>query len=422
LAPALPPGRPSRQPRSDTEPDGDAGGDSGGRTRLTPAPLPQAPLDDVQRLACLRLIRSDNVGPVTFRELINHFGGADAALDALPDLSRRGGRLSIRICPRDQAERELAAAARIGAAPLFTIEPGYPPALAVLDAPPPLLYVKGDASLLTRPIVAIVGARNASAAGQKLARTFAGHIGAAGYVVASGLARGIDRAAHEAALWTGTVAVLAGGLDNVYPPEHAELQARIGEVGCLVSENAPGFVPRAQDFPRRNRIVSGISLAVLIVEAARRSGTLITARTAAEQGREVFAVPGHPLDPRAEGTNRLIKNGATMATEPDDVLAALGPMLREPAPRYAEPHVQPPAASEAASASMPEIRAQDRERLLSALGPAPVDIDELARATGLSARAMQVALIELALAGRIERHGHQLVSLAPGGMGGDPYA
>jgi DNA processing protein len=263
--------------------------------------------------------------------------------------------------------------------------------------------------------VAIVGARNASAAGQKLARTFAGHIGAAGHVIASGLARGIDRAAHEGALQTGTVAVLAGGLDNIYPPEHAELQARIGEVGCLLSENAPGFLPRAQDFPRRNRIVSGISLAVLIVEAARRSGTLITARTAAEQGREVFAVPGHPLDPRAEGTNRLIKNGATMATEPDDVIAALGPMLREPAPRY----LQPPPVVEQTSASTPEIRVQDRQRLLAALGPAPVDVDELARATGLSARAMQVALIELALAGRIERHGHQLVSLIPGRMGPD---
>jgi DNA processing protein len=413
LAPAHPPGRPGQPPRPETGP-GD--GDIGHRTRLTPAPLPQAPLDDAQRLACLRLIRSDNVGPVTFRELINHFGGADAALAALPELSRRGGRQSIRICPREQAEAELAAAGRIGAAPLFTIEPGYPPALAALDAPPPLLYIKGDAALLTRPIVAIVGARNASAAGQKLARTFAGRIGAAGYVVASGLARGIDRAAHEAALRTGTVAVLAGGLDNVYPPEHAELQARIGEVGCLLSENAPGFVPRAQDFPRRNRIVSGIALAVLIVEAARRSGTLITARTAAEQGREVFAVPGHPLDPRAEGTNRLLKNGATMATEPEDVIDALAPMLREPT--RADLSSQSPL--EDAPAPMPEFRAQERERLLAALGPAPIDVDELARATGLSARALQVALIELALAGRIERHGHQLVSLAPGGMGPDP--
>jgi DNA processing protein len=300
-----------------------------GRTRLTPAPLPQAPLDAAQRLACLRLIRSDNVGPVTFRELINHFGGAEPALAALPELSRRGGRQAIRICPREAAEAELEAAHRIGARPLFTIEPGYPPALAAVDAPPPLLYVKGDTAHLTRPIVAIVGARNASAAGQKLARMFAARIGSAGFVIASGLARGIDRAAHEAALEHGTIAVLAGGLDNVYPPEHAELQHRIGERGCLISENAPGFAPRAQDFPRRNRIISGVALGVLIVEAARRSGTLITARTAAEQGREVFAVPGHPLDPRAEGTNRLLKTGATIATEPEDVIATLLPMLRE---------------------------------------------------------------------------------------------
>jgi DNA processing protein len=402
LAPDRPPSRP-------------AGLDA--RTRLTPAPLPQAPLDAAQRLACLRLIRSDNVGPVTFRELINHFGGAEPALAALPELSRRGGRQAIRICPTAEAEAELEAADRIGAHPLFTIEPGYPPALAAVDAPPPLLYVKGDTAHLTRPVVAIVGARNASAAGQKLARMFAARIGGAGFVIASGLARGIDRAAHEAALDHGTIAVLAGGLDNVYPPEHAELQAHIGERGCLISENAPGFVPRAQDFPRRNRIISGVALGVLIVEAARRSGTLITARTAAEQGREVFAVPGHPLDPRAEGTNRLLKTGATIATEPEDVISTLLPMLAE-APAGKAGLVEKPAMAGnqgAAAAAMPEVGAQDRARLLSALGPAPIDIDELARATGLPARGLQIALIELALAGRIERHGHQLVSLATGG-------
>jgi DNA processing protein len=362
------------------------------RTRLTPAPLPQAPLDAAQRLACLRLIRSDNVGPVTFRELINHFGGAEPALEALPELSRRGGLKAIRIFPAPQAEAELEAAEAIGARPLFTIEPGYPPALAALDAPPPLLYVRGEGAHLLRPTFAIVGARNASAAGQKLARTFAG------------------------ALETGTIAVLAGGLDNVYPPEHAELQARIGEAGCLISENPPGFVPRAQDFPRRNRIISGIAMGVLIVEAARRSGTLITARTAAEQGREVFAMPGHPLDPRAEGTNRLLKTGATMATEPEDILEVLRPMLEGGAAADAQAARAPaPAADRRPQAApMPEIGAADRARLLAALGPAPVDIDELVRATGLPPRAMQIALIELALAGRIERHGHQLVSLASG--------
>lgn len=385
------------------------------RTRLTPAPLPQAPLDAAQRLACLRLIRSDNVGPVTFRELINHFGGAAQALEALPELSRKGGRRqALRICPREIAEAELEAAGKIGARPIFTIEPGYPPALAAVDAPPPLLYVKGNTGHLTRPMVAIVGARNGSAAGQKLARLFASHLGTAGFVIASGLARGIDAAAHDAALTTGTVAVVAGGIDNIYPPENAGLQREIGERGCLVTENPPGFVPRAQDFPRRNRIISGLSMGVLIVEAARRSGTLITARMAGEQGREVFAIPGHPLDPRAEGTNALIKSGATMVTEPEDVLCALAPMLREgPAPAFlAAPEGPPPGGARLPPPprEAPQMPDQDRDRLLAALGPAPVDIDELGRATGLPARSIQIALLELALAGRVERHGHQLVS------------
>ena len=385
------------------------------RLRLTPAPLPQAPLDDAQRLACLRLIRSDHVGPVTFRELINRYGGAEQALEALPELARRGGRQDIRLCPRATAEAELEAARRIGARPLFTIEPGYPAALANIAVPPPLLYVKGNAGHLIRPMLAIVGARNGSAAGQKLARLFAARIGAAGFVIASGLARGIDAAAHEAALAHGTVAVLAGGIDNIYPPENADLQRRIGERGCLVSESPPGFQPRAQDFPRRNRIISGVSLGVVIIEAARRSGTLITARMAAEQGREVFAIPGHPLDPRAEGTNALLKNGATMVTEPDDVIEALAPMLREaPAPVLggaAEPSV-PADTSASSSPDIPGPLAEgERARVLAALGPAPVDIDELARATGLSTRTMRIALLELSLAGRVEHHGHQLVSL-----------
>ena len=382
------------------------------RTRLTPAPLPQAPLDGAQRLACLRLIRSDNVGPVTFRELINHFGGAEQALAALPELSRKGGRRqALRLCPRDQAEAELDAAAKIGASPLFTIEPGYPPALAAVDAPPPLLYVKGNVGHLTRPMVAIVGARNASAAGQKLARQFARALGQAGFVIASGLARGIDGAAHEAALDTGTVAVLAGGIDNIYPPENAALQDQIATRGCLVTENPPGFVPRAQDFPRRNRIISGVSLGVLIVEAARRSGTLITARMAGEQGREVFAVPGHPLDPRAEGTNALLKSGATLATEPEDIIGTLAPMLQVRLPLGEADASEAPAPLSDSRAEFPQVGDADRERLLAALGPSPVDVDALARATGLPARMIQVGLLELALAGRIERHGQQLVSL-----------
>jgi DNA processing protein len=382
--------------------------------RLPSAPRPQAPLSATQRLACLRLVRSENVGPVTFRELINHFGGAEEALAALPALSRRGGYRSIRVCPRDAAEAELEAAADIGARALFAGEPGYPPALAAVDPPPPMLYVRGNVGHLSRPMLAIVGARNGSAAGQKLARLFASRIGDAGFVIVSGLARGIDAAAHEAALPTGTVAVLAGGPDNVYPPEHLILQHRIAEEGCIVTENPPGFAPRGQDFPRRNRIISGMALGVLVVEAARRSGTLVTARMAGEQGREVFALPGHPLDPRAEGTNGLLKSGATLVTEPDDILGALAPLVRQapqPAPGKRVPRPPPPDDPADGAMGQPQVADADRARLIEALGPAPVDVDELARATGLSARAIQIALLELALAGRIERHGHQLVSL-----------
>ena len=380
-----------------------------------------APLSAAGRLASLRLIRSENVGPVTFRELVTHFGSAERALEALPELSRRGGyRHPIRICRREAAEAELQAADRIGARALFVGEPGYPQALAAIDPPPPLIYVKGHAGHLARPMLAIVGARNGSAAGQKLARLFAAGTGAAGFVIVSGLARGIDAAAHEAALATGTVAVLAGGPDNVYPPEHAILQRRIAEEGCLVTENPPGFAPRAQDFPRRNRIVSGLALGVLIVEAARRSGTLVTARMAGEQGREVFAIPGHPLDPRAEGTNGLLKSGATLVTEPDDVLQALSPLLREPLPRQVG-RAAPSAWSATPRDTLPPNETEppasllepDRNRLLEALGPAPTDVDELARATGLSPRVVQIGLLELALAGRLERHGHHLVSLKP---------
>ena len=286
---------------------------------------------DAERLAALRLARSENVGPVTFRELLKHYGSAAAALAALPQLSQRGGfRRPIRVCPRDEAEAELERAQRGGAQLVFVGEAQYPPPLAALEAPPPLLYAKGDVALLQRPTIAIVGARQCSAAGAKLARQFAHEIGRAGFVIASGLARGIDGMAHQAAIDTGTIAVLAGGLDNVYPPEHEDLQRQIGERGCLVSEMPFGFTPRGQDFPRRNRIVSGLSLGVLIVEAARRSGSLVTARLAAEQGREVFAIPGHPLDPRAEGTNKLLKSGATLVTEPEDLLSALTPLTRTP--------------------------------------------------------------------------------------------
>ena len=251
-----------------------------------------ARLNDRQRMAWLRLIRTENVGPSTFRTLVNEFGGAEAALLALPDLSRRGGlRKTIRIYPEEEAAAEMRAAERTGAMLVAMGEQGYPPALAHVDAPPPLLYVKGKRDLASFPIVAIVGARNGSAIGQKFTRQLASDLGLEGFVIASGLARGIDTAAHRAALEHGTIAVLAGGINNVYPPENAELQREIGERGLIVSERPPDFSPRGQDFPRRNRLISGISLGVVVIEAAERSGSLITARFAGEQGREVFAVP-----------------------------------------------------------------------------------------------------------------------------------
>jgi DNA processing protein len=387
------------------------------------APLPVAPLDDAQRLACLRLIRSENVGPATFRALINHFGGAREALKALPEVGRRAGRRRpVRVYPEGEAAAELEAAAKAGVRLLFTIEPGYPAALAFTEGAPPLLYVKGQVELLARPTVAIVGSRQASAAGGRLAREFADGLGQSGYVVASGLARGIDAAAHLAALATGTVAVLAGGLDVIYPPEHRQLHAAVAAQGCLVSEQPLGFQPRAQDFPRRNRIISGLSLAVLVIEAAKRSGTLITARLANEQGREVFAVPGHPLDPRAEGTNQLLKDGASMATSAADVIAGLAHVRQSSPFRAFEERtaslpataVPPPdfAAPAASSAGAAELSAESAlEAVREVLGPAPISIDEVARASGVPVREVQVAVMELALAGAIEMHGGQLVSL-----------
>jgi DNA processing protein len=339
-------------------------------------------LSDRQRLCWLRLIRSENVGPVTFRALVNQFGGAEAALEALPILSRRGGAHAIRVYPLAEAEAELEATRRAGAGLVAMGELGYPPALAQTDAPPPLLFVKGMLDLADRPMVAIVGARNGSAIGQKFTRQIATELGLEGFVIASGLARGIDTAAHTAALDRGTAAVLAGGIDIVYPPENDDLQRTIGEKGLLLSERSTGFVPRGKDFPRRNRLISGISLGVLVVEAAERSGSLITARFAGEQGREVFAVPGSPLDPRAAGTNNLLRQGACLTTSAKDILEALAPILGRrlpPRDELAAPEEGRPAGP------LPEIAQNDRERVVAVLGPSPVDIDELIRVTGLPA-------------------------------------
>ena len=362
-----------------------------------------------QRLAWLRLIRSENVGPATFRALVNQFGGAEAAIDALPVLSRRGGAQGIRLCSEAEAKAELEAAENLDAHLVAIGEPGYPPALAQVDAPPPLLFVKGRLDLADIPIVAIVGARNGSAVGQKFTRALATDLGLEGFVIASGLARGIDTAAHVAALERGTIAVLAGGIDIVYPPENEELQRAIGEQGLLISERSPGFAPRGKDFPRRNRLISGISLGVVVVEVAERSGSLITARLAGEQGREVFAVPGSPLDPRAAGTNNLLKQGATLVTSAREIIETLAPILGRP---LEPPAIELASADEATTPEpLPDIRQNEREMVVGALGFSPVDIDELIRVTGLETRKVHIVLLELDLAGRLQRHGQQLVSL-----------
>lgn len=365
------------------------------------SPAGSAPeMGEASRVAWLRLIRSENVGPVTFRELINHFGSARAALDALPELARRGGaRARIRIASEAEVGRELAAARALGARFVALGEADYPAPLAAIEGPPPLLALKGGPGVCRRHAVAIVGARNASLAGRKMATLMARGLGEAGFVTVSGLARGIDAAAHEASLDTGTIAVFAGGLDRLYPPEHEGLAARIVETGgALVSEMPFGWEPRARDFPRRNRLISGIALGVVVIEAAARSGSLHTARFAAEQGREVFAVPGSPLDPRAEGTNDLIRNGATLVASPAHVVEGLTPILGR--------RVVPPmlAASAADDFDRP-VDASDgaRRAIVEALGPTPVTIDEILRATGVSPGELQLVLMELTLAGRLER-------------------
>ncbi|HEY8617610.1 DNA-processing protein DprA [Phenylobacterium sp.] len=355
-------------------------------------------LSDAQRRDWLRLARTENVGPVAFDQLIRRYGEPSLALAALPDLARRGGRAApIRIPSEAQAEAELAAGAALGARLICACEPDFPQALAALDPPPPLIWTRGKAELLSRPAVAIVGARVASAAGQRFARGLAAELGQTGLVVVSGMARGIDGAAHEGALPTGTAAVLGGGVDDVYPPEHGELYGRLCRDGCVVSESEPGRTAIARDFPRRNRIISGLAQAVVVVEAELRSGSLITARLAAEQGREVLAVPGSPLDPRAKGCNDLIRQGAALCEGVDDVLRALEGLrgFREPDRAYA---AEPPA----------ELDDAVRARVAALLSPTPVSRNELVRAAAAPAPAVFAALVELALAGRAE--------LLPGGM------
>ncbi|MEM7773966.1 MAG: DNA-processing protein DprA [Pseudomonadota bacterium] len=386
------------------------------------APLPVAELSERERIACLRLVRSETVGPATFRTLINRAGGAEEALAMLPELARRGGRRAApRVPSRQTVEVELDHAQKIGARPVFTIEPGYPAALAALEHPPPMIYTLGRNSLFERPGIAIVGSREASAAGLTFTRQLSADLGRAGFVVVSGMARGIDSAAHATALSCGTIAVLAGGVDNIYPPENRNLHAAIAEQGCLVSEQPPGFKPRGKDFPRRNRLISGLSLGVVIVEAATRSGSLITARTAGEQGRLVLAVPGHPLDPRARGTNALLRDGATLVADAAHVVEALRPLTSE-----SQIDLSQLRAPDALVRTAPEqlqlqagqtgIALSDTARagVIAVLGPTPTHVDDIARAAGLSSRDTQIVILELSLAGRLEHHGGQLISLRPG--------
>ncbi|MEJ0097377.1 MAG: DNA-processing protein DprA [Bauldia sp.] len=367
-------------------------------------------LTDDQRLAWLRLIRSDNIGPVTFRALINHFGSATAAIDAVPELARKGGR-QIRLRSVEEAEREFAVAHALGARFVALGEAGYPPWLPAIDGAPPLLAVRGSADCLARPAIAIVGSRNASVSGRKFAMQIAAGLGDAGFAVASGLARGIDAAAHTGALAGGTIAVFAGGLDRPYPAENIALaEAIVARGGALISEMPMGHEPRARDFPRRNRLISGISLAVVVVEAALRSGSLITARLAGEQGRLVFAVPGSPLDPRSGGANQLIKDGATLVTSVEDIVAEVRPMLELPAPP------SPPIREDgddgpAFDAPAFDVGDSDRGRILEALGTTPVEIDDIIRFTGLKPGVVRLVLLELDLAGRLEHHGANRVSL-----------
>ncbi|PST21211.1 DNA-protecting protein DprA [Rhizobium sp. JAB6] len=367
-------------------------------------------LTEKQRIAWLRLIRSDNVGPSTFRDLINHYGSAEAALAMLPELSQRGDSTrAVRIADERDALRELEAVHRFGARFVGIGEPDYPPALREIDGAPPLLAVKGNMSVATRPAIGMVGSRNASISGAKFTAMVARACGDAGYAVVSGLARGIDTAAHRASLATGTIAAMAGGLDQPYPPENIGLLNDIWDGnGLAVSEMPFGWEPRARDFPRRNRLIAGISLGVVVVEAATRSGSLITARLAGEFGRLVFAVPGSPLDPRCEGTNGLLKDGAMIVTSPDDVVDALRP-LAEPDLFRARP-AAPPVERSVLLAAPPDDA--ERDHIVEALGPTPVEIDDIVRHTGLPISAVHSVLLELDMAGRLHRHPGGLVSIS----------
>ena len=349
----------------------------------------------------LRLIRTPGIGPIAFRQLLIRFGSASAALDAIPDLARRGGGSAPRLHSIAAAEREIAAVDALGARFLSIGQGLYPRNLAELENAPPLVTVKGRLELLERPMIAIVGARNASAAACRFARGLAHELGREGVAVVSGLARGIDSAAHDGSIEAGTIAVIAGGIDIAYPPENAGRQQDISERGLLIAEMPPGTEPRARHFPYRNRIIAGLAAGTVVVEAAPRSGSLITARLAGEAGREVMAVPGSPLDPRAQGCNQLIRDGATLIQTAADVIEAVRPSLGQVASPFVPfEHAEPVEAE-------PDLRVS----IESLLGPSPVAVDEIVRQSGAPTGAVQLILLELDLAGRLERHAGGKVSM-----------
>ena len=366
-------------------------------------------LSDAERLDWLCLSRSENIGPITFFQLLRHFGSADEALRGAPDLARRGGGRKLRLCSRSEAEREIEACSTIGARLVAAGEPDYPPRLTAIADPPPLITLIGHGHLLRKPMIAVVGARNASASGMRFARQIAMDLGAGGgtgegsggFAVVSGLARGIDASAHEGALAQGTVAVVGGGVDVIYPPENQALHEQIAEQGAIIGEMPLGTIPKARHFPRRNRIISGVSLGVVVIEAARRSGSLITARLAGEQGREVFAVPGSPLDPRCTGTNNLIRQGAVLTESAADVTDALAGMLIQPLGEPREGLGFDPEALPAPDDSRVD---QARDQITQCLGPTPVSVDEIIRQCQVTASVVLTVLLELELAGRLDRH------------------
>ncbi|QQG36118.1 MAG: DNA-protecting protein DprA [Micavibrio aeruginosavorus] len=368
-----------------------------------------ATIDLKEKMAWLRLTRTENVGPVTFYRLLETYGSASNAIDALPELARRGGRAKpLRAAPVEEIEREYQSLQEFGGDILCAGETHYPAALAAIDDAPPVLTYAGDFNLLKKVCIGVVGSRNASLNGRKFTEKMAHELGASGVTIVSGLARGIDTAAHAGSLETGTVAVLGGGLDIIYPPENKGLYAKIREQGLIIAESPFGQQPFAQSFPRRNRIISGLSRGVVIVEATLRSGSLITARMAGEQGRDVFAVPGHPLDPRAEGPNALIRDGALLTRNAADILESLSAFPEESLQDVARQAYEPRGAR-----LKIDDQTLDRTRMevLSCLSHAPIAIDEIIRSAVLAPAAVQIVILELELAGRAQRLPGQRVSL-----------